>query len=183
MQVMNAQESTTQRRSDRKIIEMKKIIPISPTQEEAIRIAYEASQKTADSILYKVDDPIVAATLKRQSEKKYHQTLMTMLTEKQRNEYIRITSTPEVMEKAEAKVEVLRESGNYNEAQLDSAKVEIFKYLMKEKIVYAREKYNFRNQKENIAQLKKTQPQYLKEANAQEKLKHRGVPHTGRYEW
>lgn len=183
LQIVNAQEATTKRRSDRKIIELKKIITISPTQESAIRDAYEASQLTADSILYQVQDAVVAATLKRVSEKKFNQIFMNSLTETQRNKYIRITSTPEVLEKAEAKVAVLQESGNYTQAQLDSAKTEIFNYLMLEKVVYKRDKYDYRKQKENIAQLKKMRPNRLKQAEAQEKLKIQGKAHTGRYQF
>ena len=171
------------RRSDRKIIELKKIITISPTQENTLRTAYEINQKESDSILFKVQDPTLAATLKYESDKKLKQTLMNTLTESQRNKYIRITGTPEVNEKAAAKVSLLRETGAYTEAQLDSAQTEIFNYLMMEKIVYARDKYDYRKQKENIAQLKKLQPDKLKKANAQEKLKHQGNAKTGRYQW
>ena len=171
------------RRSDRKIIELKKIITISPTQENILRTAYEINQKESDSILFKVQDPALAATLKYEADKKLKQTLMNTLTETQRNKYIRITSTPEVNEKAAAKVSLLRETGAYSEAQLDSAQTEIFNYLMMEKIVYARDKYDYRKQKENIAQLKKLQPDKLKKANAQEKLKHQGNAKTGRYQW
>ena len=171
------------RRSDRKIIELKKIITISPTQEDILRIAYELNQKQSDSILFKVQDPALAATLKYEADKKLKQTLMNTLTESQRNKYIRITSTPEVMEKATAKVALLRETSSYTEAQLDSAQIDIFNYLMLEKVVYARDKYDYRKQKENIAQLKKLQPDKLKKANAQEKLKHQGNAKTGRYQW
>jgi len=183
LQSMSAQTAPTTSRSDRKIIELKKIITISPTQEAAIRTAYEAYSVQNDSILFQVADPIVAATLKRKSEKDFDTVFMSSLTKTQQNRYIQITSTPEVTEKAAAKVALLKETGKYNQAQLDSAQTEIFNYLMLEKVVYKRDKYDYSKQKENIAQLKKLQPAKLRKADAQEKLKHQGDVHTGRYQF
>lgn len=179
-QITNAQST---RRSDRKIIEIKKIITISPTQEETIRQAYEAYSVCNDSILYQVQDALQAAYLKRKSEKTYNQLFMAVLTESQKNTYIQITSTPEVAEKAAAKVAVLKETGGYTDAQLDSAQTEIFNYLMLEKKVYAKEKYNYHKQKENIGQLKKLQPSRLKQANARQKLHAEGLMEKGKIHW
>jgi len=176
----NPQQS---RRSDRKIIELTKIIKINPHQEEVLRLAYERDAKTGDSILFQVQDPVEAAYLKRNASKELHETLMNTLNDKQRAEYIRVTSTPEVMEKALAKVETLKETGNYNTAELDSAQVQIFEYLMLEKTVYARDKYDYRKQKENIAQLKKKQPVRLKQAETRDKERVEKKYYQGRTEW
>ena len=108
---------------------------------------------------------------------------MNVLTEPQRNRYIYVTCTPEVQAKTDAKIKVLQESDTYTENELEKMRHDIFVYLMREKIVYVREKYNIEEQKQNIHQLKKHQPTALKEANAQEKLKHNGKPHRGRYQW
>jgi hypothetical protein len=137
----------------------------------------------SDSILYNVQDPVVAATLKRAAEKKFNTILMSSLSEGQRNRYIRISSTPEVMEKAEAKVATLKETGTYTQTQLDSAKTQIFNYLMLEKVVYKRDKYDYRKQKENIAQLKKLQPSSLRKAETQEKLRTSSKHYQGRIQW
>lgn len=59
---------------------------------------------------------------------------MRTLTEKQRSRYIRITSIPDVEAKAEYKVSLLRESGDYTESELEAKKTEIFNYLMAEKL-------------------------------------------------
>lgn len=184
VQMLSAQAGAeTKRRSDRKIIELKKIITLSPTQEENIRTAYEEMSESTDSILYQVQDPVLAATLKRSAEKKFNTTLMASLSEGQRNKYIRISSTPEVMEKAETKVAVLKETGSYTDVQLDSAKTQIFNYLMLEKVVYKRDKYDYKKQKQNIAQLKKFKPSNLVKAETHEKLKAQGRHYQGRIQW
>ncbi len=190
--VLGLQVSTAQnvRRSDRKITEIKKIITISPAQEERLRNAYEAYQALNDSVLYQVQDANVAAQLTYAANKKWQQTLMKTLTEEQRNQYIRVTAAPEVQAKAAAKVETLKESGSYTQAQLDSAQTQIFEYLMLEKVVYARDKYDYRKQKydyrkqkENIAQLKKRQPARMRQADTQEKARIERKHYQGRTEW
>jgi hypothetical protein len=173
----------TSRRSDRKIIELKKIITLSPTQETALRAAYEQNATESDSILYKIPDPVQAAQAKYNSDKKLKQTLMKTLTESQRNTYIRVTSTPEVQAKAAAKAANLSETGNYTQAQLDSAQTQIFEYLMLEKVVYSRDKYDYRKQKENIRMLKKFEPVHLRKANVQEKLRTGSKTEQGRVQW
>ena len=170
-------------RTDRKMMEIKKIITLSPTQEMAIRAALAEHQKTGDSILLKVSDPNVAAQLSYESSKKYHIAFMNALTDEQRVEYIRVTNAPEMQAKAAAKVDVLRESGSYTQAQLDSAQVQIFDYLMLEKVVYTRDKYDYQKQKENIAQLKKLQPARLRQADTQQKEKIEKKYHQGTTKW
>lgn len=176
-------QSSESRRSDRKILELKKIITISPTQEEAIRSAYESYSATTDSILYNVSDPLQAARLTRANKRRYDETFMKTLTDAQRNRYIRVTSTPEVEEKAASRVAVMRESGDYTQAQLDSAQRSIFEYLMLEKIVYKRDKYDYRKQRENITQLKARRPRDLQRAEAQEKARIMRKHYQGRIQW
>ncbi|MDR1698277.1 MAG: hypothetical protein LBR75_00420 [Prevotellaceae bacterium] len=180
-----AQNNKTQqsRRSDRKIIELTKIVKINPHQEEILRLAYERNAKEGDSILFQVQDPVEAAYLKRSSNKTLHETLMKTLNEKQRNEYIRVTSTPEVMEKAASRVAELAETDDYTEAQLEEAQKEIFNYLMLEKVVYARDKFDHRKQKENIRKLKGVEPTHLKKANAREKMRTQGKSVQGKVKW
>ena len=174
---------SAQRRSDRKLIEIKKVITISPTQETALRKAYEAYQLMSDSIIYEVNNPQEAARLKYDSDKKWKETFMATLTESQRNEYIRVTTSPEVDAKAAANVEALKETENYTQTQLDSAHVQIFEYLMQEKIVYSRDKYDYRKQKENIAQLKKRRPARMRQAEAHEKVRVQRKHYEGRTDW
>lgn len=149
---MNITVST--RKSDKKINEIKKYLTLSSTQEEAIRKAYESYTSYKDSISDNVLDPLLVATLNYENKKKYHETFMSALTESQLNQYIHITYTPEVQAKAIAKVYELKESGRFSVKELDSAQVQIFNYLMLEKSVYVRYRYNYLIQKENIAQFK-----------------------------
>jgi hypothetical protein len=60
------------------------------------------------------------------------------------------------MAKAEAKVDLLRQNGNYTEQELQQKRQEIFNYLIKEKVVYLRDKFNIAKQKDNIHKLKET---------------------------
>ena len=170
-------------RSDRKMMEIKKVISLSPVQEESIRAAYIELQQMGDSILFKVKDPAAAAELSYESNRKYHGLFMNALTDPQRNLYIATNSTPEVMAKARARVALLRETEEYSEAELETALTNIFHYLMLEKIVYERDKYDHLKQKENIAQLKKLEPVELKKANSQEKLKTQGKSYKGQTQW
>ncbi len=170
-------------RSDRKIREIKKVIKLSPTQETALREAYSKHQQMGDSILLRVKDAATAAQLKYESDKEFHTVLMKTLTESQRNTYITVNATPEVMAKAKARTELLRETGNYTEEQLAQATTNIFNYLILEKIVYERDKYDYLKQKENIRQLKKLEPSDLKKANTQEKLKTEGKYYQGKTKW
>lgn len=108
---------------------------------------------------------------------------MNTFTEAQRNRYIRITSAAEVEAKAKYKTDLLAESGEYTADELAEKKAEIFNYLMAEKVVYARDKYNIRKQKENISRLKNTQPRSLRESNIREKQKGQGRIVNGKIRW
>jgi hypothetical protein len=131
----------------------------------------------------KVEDAAVVAELTYQSNRELHEVMMNTLSEEQRNRYIRVTNTPEVEAKAAAKVDELRETGDYTPEMLNEAQTQIFEYLMLEKIVYARDKYDLRKQKENIRLLKKLEPTHLKKANTREKLRTQGSSVQGRVQW
>lgn len=170
-------------RSDRKIIEISKIVKLSAAQEVEIRKAYDAYNATLDSALYEVKDPVVASRMKHSANRRFNSTLMNTLTEKQRNRYIRITSVPDVEAKTEYKISLLRESGEYTESELEAKKNEIFNYLMAEKTVYVRDKYDLRKQKDNIRRLKEVQPKSLKESDIREKQKAQGRVVNGKVKW
>jgi hypothetical protein len=108
---------------------------------------------------------------------------MSNLTERQRVSYLTVIGTPDVLAKAEAKVQLLRESGQYTEQELQQKQKEIFNYLMQEKVVYLRDKYNVAKQKDNIHRLKQTQPTSLKESDMREKLKAKGKVSNGKVNW
>ena len=54
---------------------------------------------------------------------------------------------------------------------------------MAEKIVYVRDKYNIRKQKENIRRLKQVQPVSLRESEIREKQKAQGRIVNGKVRW
>lgn len=170
-------------RSDRKIIEISKIVNLNKHQETAIRRAYDIYMQAVDSALYKEPDAIRAEQMKYHANKQFHTTLMNTLTEKQRLQYIRVSSTPEIEAKTQYKMELLQESGEYSDADLSKMHDEIFEYLMSEKIVYVRDKFNIKKQKENISRLKNTQPRSLKESNTREKMKGQGRLRNGKVKW
>lgn len=171
-------------RSDRKIIEIKKIVSLNRFQESEIRKAYDAYNKTVDSSLYNVDDPLTASQMKYRASKTFHEVLMSVLTEKQRNKYIEVMSIPEIQAKTEYKVDLLRESNKYSEKELEAKRTAIYNYMMSEKIVYVRDKYNIKKQKDNIERLKSIQPRALKESNIREKQKAQGrIKQDGGIQW
>lgn len=181
--VFAGNEEQQVRRSDRKIIEIAKIVKLSERQETAIREAYDRYNEKTDSSLYIIKDAVVAARMKYEANKAFNETLMNILSEPQRNRYIQVTSTPEIEAKARYKVSLLEETGEYTDTELATKEKEIFNYLMAEKIVYVRDKYNIRKQKENIRRLKQVQPVSLRESEIREKQKAQGRVVNGKVRW
>lgn len=182
--VVNASEiSSGEQRSDRKIIEITKIVKLSSNQEQAIRVAYDLYNSKVDSALYEVPNAKDAARVKYEAGKAFNKALMSILTEVQRNKYIEVTSTPEVEAKTEYKLSLLKEANEYSDLELQLKRKAIFTYLMSEKIVYARDKYDIKKQKENISRLKNLLPKALRESNIREKQKGQGKISNGSINW
>lgn len=175
--------STEEQRSDRKIKEITKIVKLSGSQEQAIRTAYDLYNSKVDSALYEVENAKEAARIKYEAGKAFNKALMTILTEMQRNKYIEVTSTPEVEAKTEYKLSLLKEANEYSDLELQLKRKAIFTYLMSEKIVYARDKYDIKKQKENISRLKNLLPKALRESNIREKQKGQGKISNGTINW
>ncbi len=182
--IANAGNLTSEgQRSDRKILEITKIVKLSNKQEQQIRTAYDAYNVKIDSALYEVKDAKAAARIKYEAGKEFNKTLMATLTESQRNKYIEVTSTPEVEAKTDYKLGLLKEANEYSDLELKLKRKAIFTYLMSEKIVYARDKYNIKKQKENISRLKNLIPKALLESNIREKQKGQGKITNGNIKW
>lgn len=162
---------------------MKKIITLTSIQEKKLRDIYNSNLHTNDSIIYNVKDPIQASELKFKSNKKLNDNLMSVLDENQRIKYIRVISTPEVNEKVNAKVALLQEKNTYTQSQIDSISSSMFEYLMLEKYVYAKDKYDVAKQKENIRRLKRIEPSSIKESNTIEKIKAQGKLSKNKINW
>jgi len=184
--IMSQTDSTRTKRIsgvERRLMEIKKIVTLSSTQEETLKTAYTVYQQENDSILFKVADSKQAAILKYRADKQIRETLMATLTEEQRIQYLTVQEAPYVMAKAEAKVELLRESGQYSEQELTEKQQEIFEYLMNEQIVYQRDRYNVSKLRDNIQNLRKVQPSSLRESDTREKLKVSGRINNGKIKW
>lgn len=139
--------------TERKLIEIKKIITLTPEQEDSIRYLHRQYSVIADSALYSIADPIVAAQVKYEANKVFHNGFMALLTEEQKVKYIQVTSSPEIKAKTEAKIQILRETEQYTEAELSQQYDAIYKYLMLEKVVYVRDKYRIPQQKMNVCKI------------------------------
>lgn len=121
--------------------------------------------------------------MKYAANKTFYKAMMGVLNTEQRNRYIQVTSVPDVEAKTEYNISLLREGGEYTESELSSMKKDIFKYLMREKVVYMRDKYDVAKQKDNIRRLKETQPKAMKESNIIEKMKVQGRLKNGKMKW
>ena len=128
-------------------------------------------------------DPAQAAILKYQANKQIQDTLIAILTDQQQIQYFTVRGTPDVMAKVEAKIAVLRESGEYSEQELSQKQQEIFEFLMNEQIIIQRERYNIATQKDNIRRLRTTQPASLRESDTRKKLKAEGRMNNGKIKW
>lgn len=170
-------------RANVKTEEVSKYVPLNDSQKAAIQKAYEQFLTLSDSASYKVGNPEEAAQLRYDAGKAYHKSLMSILTEAQKTKYIRVTSAPEVKAKTAYRVSLLREGGNYSEMELETMAKEIYDYLMLEKIVYVKDKYDYAAQKNNISRLKKIQPRSLKESLNIEKQKGLDKVRSGSIMW
>ena len=168
---------------DRRLIEIKKIVALSSGQEQDLTAAYSANMQKNDSILFNVSDPTQAAILKYQSDKQMQETLMSILTDEQQIQYFTVRGTPAVMAKTEARIKVLRESGQYSEDELAQKQQEIFDYLIGEQIVIQREGYNIGKQRDDIQKLSASQPASLRESDTRQKLKGEGRMNNGKIKW
>ena len=165
------------------LAEIIKMVELSSPQLETLNNYYIDYATTMEDAINKKEDLKESAEIIYKAKEKFNVRLMKLLSEKQRVEYVRNYSYPEIMEKAKVKVDVLQRTENYSEKELEQFTSEIFEYLMLEKIVYICDKYNIERQKENIAQLKKFQPQSLITAEALQKAKHQGVVYQNGYRW
>ncbi|GHT17683.1 hypothetical protein FACS189429_2300 [Bacteroidia bacterium] len=165
------------------VAEICKMVELSEYQKEMLSNLYAVYIQQMDSAVYEVTDVNESSALIYNVKKQWNEELMTLLSDTQKIEYTRNSARSEVWEKAAAKVKSLRKNPKYSEEELAEFQQQIFDYLMLEKIAYACDRYNIERQKENIAQLKKLEPQSLKEANTLQKAKHQGVVYQNGYRW
>ncbi|MDR2449414.1 MAG: hypothetical protein LBD52_05585 [Prevotellaceae bacterium] len=166
-----------------RMAELKRMVKLTSAQEEIYVSCCVDYYKTMYQAIYVEEDLAKTVQMIYEAKKSLADTLMGILTERQRATYIRNTAAEEIKYKTLEKMAPLQESGEYSTAELQQFYRERYKYLMLEKIVYIQHKYDFVTQKESIAQLKAMEPQALKTAHARQKMKRKGISHQNGYQW
>ncbi|MBQ4450460.1 MAG: hypothetical protein II900_08535 [Prevotella sp.] len=117
-------------------------------------------------------------------DKENHEKLIKTMSDKQIADYCMLNFAPEVEAKTQYRISLLTEIDNdYTDVELEKIKKDIFNYLMLEKIVYYKYKYDYAAQKENIGRLKAIQPAALKSSINNEKQKSYGKVVAGVVNW
>ena len=165
--------------ADKQVERINKVVPLSEVQKARIKSLNVDYKSATDSITDSNSDLIDEYQKKYDAAKAYHENLMKTLTAAQIASYVRTTCAPEIKAKTEYRISLLREGGNHSEEELATMYKDIYEYLMLEKIVYFRDKYDFATQKNNISRLKAIQPNALKESQTIEKQKGLGKVRTG----
>lgn len=166
-----------------KIAEICKMVQLDSNQKSVLNNLYVSYKAAMDSAIFLIESPAAASKLIYHTKEVFNSKFMELLSDKQKAEYVRNTAAPEIAKKTDAKMKTLRKSGDYTELELEASYSEIYEYFMLEKIVYVSDKFNIDRQKENIAQLKKLEPQMLKTANSIQKAKHQGKTYQKGYQW
>lgn len=170
-------------RERKKMADIMSVISINGLQKTAIHNALTEKRtklEAMDSTLSQKE----LAFMKYEIEKAYHEEFISQLSEKQIANYCETIFAPEVSAKTEYRVSLLTDvDNNYTEYEIETARRDIYRYLMLEKIVYFKYKYDFAKQKENIGRLKAIQPSSLKSSINNEKQKGYGKVISGKVNW
>lgn len=126
--------------SSTKLQELEKIIGFDSIQKNKLKDAYLVMRTQTDSALQKVTDLEESIRLTYQAKKQFHEVLTATLSSAQILKYVKVAFAPEVEAKTAYKLDLLKEGGDYTDAQLSIAHDAIYKYLMLEKVVYFRDK-------------------------------------------
>ena len=162
---------------------IKKMVNITAAQEDSLYLLCLQHQLAVDSALCFENDPVVYSDKCDNAAKEFEANFNRMLNNRQMTEYAQVRGNADVKRKTEEKITTLRESGEYSESELQKMQKEIFNYLMLEKVVYTRDRYDISKQKENIFRLKALEPVSLKEAESRRKMKHKGQSQDGKLQW
>lgn len=170
-------------KESKKIREFTSIINISNSQKKSISEALSLKNEKLglfDGTVTSKED----AFRKYEIDKECHEKLISHLTDKQIADYCNVVFAPEVSAKTEYRMSLLKEVDNeYTDDELVNAWNSIYKYLMLEKIVYFKYKYDYAKQKENISRLKALQPSALKASINNEKQKGYDKVISGKVKW
>lgn len=170
-------------KESKKMREFTSIINISNSQKKSIGEALSLKNEKLnlfDGTVTSKED----AFRKYEIDKECHEKLISQLTDKQIADYCNVVFAPEVSAKTDYRMSLLKEVDNeYTDEELVNAWYSIYKYLMLEKIVYFKYKYDYAKQKENISRLKALQPSALKASINNEKQKGYDKVISGKVKW
>lgn len=159
----------------RKISEIKQCVLLDDWQFEELYVRCFNYQKSIDSALIHCDDAQRFGEIKFQKDSVFHYYFYSLMTDSQTVVYVRNKGKADVERKTDEKMKYLESANYYKEEELEIMRKQIFHYLMREKVVYMRDKYDIDKQKQNIQSLKMIQPICLKEAETRRKLKNKGL--------
>jgi len=126
---------------------------------------------------------VAVGRIKKEQSIKVYQGVMSILTDDQKQAYVKAISDKDITARAEAKIQILRETNQYTEDQLTSMKTQIYNYLMLEQVVNTRDKYDENKRHENLFKLKQLRPDAMKEADKLLQLKAQGRIQNGSINW
>lgn len=180
---ISAQHKPKKDRERKKMNEITSVISINGLQRTAIHDALSKKRASLEAM----DSTVGVKQMvfqKYEIEKICHEEIIAQLSDRQIAEYCNTVFAPEVTAKTDYRISLLTEVDNdYTEEELAKARKDIYNYLMLEKIVYFRYKYDFAKQKENISRLKAIQPASLKASINNEKQKGYGKVMSGHVNW
>lgn len=168
---------------ERKVNAINRVIDLNEMQKGIIKSAYEKLLVVQDSAMNKVSDTERSFQIIYDAKHNFHNRFVRTLTTSQLVAYVKSVYKPEVNAKVSYYCSLLADTGKYDELTIKEYKEKMSEYLMLEKIVYVRDKYDYAKQKNNISRLKALQPTCLKEALNLEKQKGLNKLRNGKIAW
>ncbi len=181
--ILSTDSQTIAQLSSRKMLEIVKYVDLNSAQNSELYSNAFNHQSKLDSALLYTSSKYEYAKIKYSADSLFDSQLFSLLTDSQIVVYIKAKGVIDVEMKTKEKIHYLEESGEYKDEELMVMSQQIFDYLMKEKVVYLRDKYDIDKQKRNIQALKNIQPVCLKEAETRRKLKNKGLTDNGVILW
>lgn len=160
----------SEKQAGHRLLEIEKLVALDSDQQTKVYQSCLDLQLKLDSALYFENAPKVYIQKCDDANKEFNSSFFSALTNSQILDYVKLKGDADVKRKAKDKINTLKLSGQYSDEELDAKYNEIYNYLMMEKVVYTRDKYDIENQKENIFRLKALEPNSMKEADARHKL-------------
>ena len=181
--LMQGQEAVINNELSLKSAEIAKTVELDDEQMAQLKAIDVQYCMAMDTALNHTDNLMEVSKKIYEANRTFDSGVYQVLTENQKVGYIKLISVYEVLAKAVFKVDFLRGTEKYSEAELQVFIGEIYTYLLTEQVALVRDRYNVSRQEENIQQLRNSEPQSLREANALQAAQHRGVQYQNGYVW